>query len=114
MTKMFSNVRYSSLASGGVEATVTIFKTADTVARVWVSEYELLKLSRSGCLILFEDVHYDEVALAEKCLVLSRECLPSLCHNHRLWIQYVGEMRHGRYRLYGIYVLRSPQRLTLI
>ena len=96
MAKMPSNVRDGSLASAVVEATAAVLETANTVARARVSEYELLKFLRRGFLVLFQYVHYGAVALAKKCLVLSRECLRSLCHGQSLWVRCIGEMNHDR------------------
>jgi len=53
MAKMPSDVCYGPLASSLVEVAVAILETANTVARVWVIEYEQLKLLHSGCLVLF-------------------------------------------------------------
>ena len=74
---MPSNVCYGSLASGVMEVAVTIMERANTVAGVWVGEYELLKLSHGGFQVLLQAVHDDAVALTKQHLMLSRECLPS-------------------------------------
>ena len=87
---MLSNVRYGSLASGVREAAGTIVERANTIASVWVGEYELLKLPRSGCLVLLYNVRYDAVALTKQFLVLGRECLTSFCHSQGLRIRGVG------------------------
>ena len=86
IAKMPSNVCYGSLAPGVMEAAVTIMERANTVAGVWVGEYELLKLSHSGFQVLLQAVHDDAVALTKQHLMLSRECLPSLCQSQVLCV----------------------------
>lgn len=83
---MPSNVCYGSLASGVMEVAVTIMERANTVAGVWVGEYELLKLSHGGFQVLLQAVHDDAVALTKQHLMLSRECLPSLCQSQVLCV----------------------------